>query len=250
MLGVIPARMASTRLPGKPLRKIAGRPLIEWVWRRATAIPELEVVVVAAADSEIVEAVKAFGGRAVLTRRDHASGTDRVAEVAARAEYGAWERIVNLQGDEPFVSPEVVSGAVGCLRGGWEIGTVAVPIWEPEDWRSPAVVKVVRGTDGGALYFSRAPIPYPRDGVPRLDVGDDAYLRHVGIYAFTRAALERATALPGHRLEVLEGLEQLRWLANGLRIGVSVVQNSESGVDTEADLARAEEILKRRQEFP
>ena len=241
--------MASTRLPGKPLRKIAGRPLIEWVWRRATAITSLEEVVVAAADAEIVEEVKRFGGRAVLTKPGHVSGTDRVAEVAGRSEYEGWGRIVNLQGDEPFVDPGAVSAVLNRLEEGWDVGTVAVPIARVEEWRSPSVVKVVRDARGGALYFSRAPIPHPRAGVPRLGVGDEMYLRHVGLYAFTRSGLERAAGLPSHTLEELEGLEQLRWLAGGLRIGVSVVQDGESGVDTEADLARVEAILKGRQEF-
>jgi 3-deoxy-manno-octulosonate cytidylyltransferase (CMP-KDO synthetase) len=236
---VIPARLASTRLPRKPLIPIAGRPLIEWVWQRMSRSPALDALVVAADASEIVQAVQGFGGQAVLTREDHASGTDRVAEVASRDEFTGFDCIVNLQGDEPFLPEEAVEAAIRLVEDGWDVGTVAVPVASPEDWADPSVVKVVRGDDGRALYFSRAAIPHgageSASGLHRL--------RHVGLYAFSRAALRQATGLPEHPLERVERLEQLRWLAAGLRIGVAVVDGGGPGIDTEADLVRAEAIL-------
>ncbi|MGD8698232.1 MAG: 3-deoxy-manno-octulosonate cytidylyltransferase [Gemmatimonadales bacterium] len=244
VLGVIPARIGSTRLPRKPLLPIAGRPLIEWVWRRASAVDGFDQLVVAADDSEIVDAVEGFGGQAVLTRRDHTSGTDRVAEVVEREDFARFDTIVNLQGDEPFLPPSAARAVVQGVQSGWDIGTAAVPIYNTEEWEDPSVVKVVRDDRGGALYFSRAPIPYDGTGSSAEEL---RLLRHVGIYAFTRASLQRATALPRHPLEEREGLEQLRWLAAGLRIGVAVVDGGGPGIDTEEDLVRAEQLLGGRE---
>lgn len=244
VLGVIPARIGSTRLPRKPLLPIAGRPLIEWVWRRASAVDGFDQLVVAADDSEIVGAVEGFGGQAVLTRRDHTSGTDRVAEVVEREDFARFDSIVNLQGDEPFLPPSAARAVVQGVQSGWDIGTAAVPIYNTEEWEDPSVVKVVRDDRGGALYFSRAPIPYDGTGSSAEEL---RLLRHVGIYAFTRASLQRATALPRHPLEEREGLEQLRWLAAGLRIGVAVVHGGGPGIDTEEDLVRAEQLLGGRE---
>lgn len=240
MLGVIPARLGSSRLPRKPLLRIAGRPLIAWVWERMSALDVLDQIVVATDGPEIVEAVEDVGGRAVLTGLEHQSGTDRVAEVAERPEYGGFECIVNLQGDEPFLPPAAARAAVERVSNGWDVGTVATPIYSTAEWEDPSAVKVVRDDRGGALYFSRAPIPYDGTGraADRLPL-----LRHVGIYAFARQALRRATELPSHALEEREGLEQLRWLAAGLRIGVAIVEGGGPGIDTEEDLVRAEQIL-------
>ncbi len=240
MLGIIPARIGSTRLPRKPLLAIAGRPLIEWVWRRASSADVLDGLVVATDDAEIVEVVEGFGGSAVLTERGHPSGTDRVAEVANRQEFADFAWIVNFQGDEPFLPPRAARSVVESVQSGWDVGTASVPIYNTEEWEDPSVVKVVRDDKGGALYFSRAPIPYNGTGraAERLPL-----LRHVGIYAFRRTALQQATALPRHPLEEREGLEQLRWLAAGLRIGVAVVDGGGPGIDTEDDLVRAEQIL-------
>lgn len=245
VLGVIPARLASARLTRKPLVPIAGRPLIEWVWRRMSELEFLDDLVVATDAEEIVEAVERFGGRAVMTGSEHASGTDRVAEVAGREEYEAYERIVNLQGDEPLLPDAAAAGAVEQLVAGWDVGTAAVPIASVEQWRAPSTVKVVRGDDGGALYFSRAAIPH--DGEGSGTRRDAPPLRHLGVYAFTRSALLEATSLPEHPLERREGLEQLRWLAAGLRIGVAVVEGGGFGIDTEDDVARAEAILGGRE---
>ena len=244
-LGVIPARIGSERLPRKPLLPVAGRPLIEWVWRAVAAIPDLDAVVIATDSEEVVEAARRFGGEAVLTSADHASGTDRVAELVARPEYRDFDIVVNVQGDEPLVEAAHVVAAAALVREGWDVGTVATPIRSLEAWRDPAVVKVVRGRDGGALYFSRAPIPYRRDGEPTAaELASPAYLRHVGIYAYSRDALARWVALPAGELEQIERLEQLRPLAAGLRIGVTIVESAHGGVDTPADIPRVERQLR------
>ena len=242
VLGVIPARLASTRLPRKPLHPIAGRPLVEWVWRRVRDLGIFDAVVVATDSPEVEAAARAFGASVVLTRADHPSGTDRVAEVARREEWRGYPVIVNVQGDEPFVRGDHLQAAVDLVRdGGWDVGTVAAPISNEDEWREAAVVKVARGDDGRALFFTRAPVPHPRDAAP--DFASGAYLRHVGVYAYTRDALLRWVALPEGALERIEKLEQLRALAAGLRIGVALGEPAEGGVDTPADAARAERII-------
>ncbi|HEX8830936.1 MAG TPA: 3-deoxy-manno-octulosonate cytidylyltransferase [Longimicrobium sp.] len=249
VLGVIPARLGSARLPRKPLHPIAGRPLIEWVWRRAVASGVFSAVVVATDSAEVAEVARGFGAAVEMTRGDHPSGTDRVAEVARRPEYRGYGVIVNVQGDEPFVRADHLRAAVSLVRdGGWDVGTIATPIASADEWREAAVVKVVRGDDGRALYFSRAPIPFPRDAEPDFSTG--AYLRHVGIYAYTRSALLRWVSLPESELERTEKLEQLRALPAGLRMGVGVGERAEGGVDTLADALRAERIILESQAPP
>jgi 3-deoxy-manno-octulosonate cytidylyltransferase (CMP-KDO synthetase) len=246
VLGVIPARLSSQRLPEKPLHSIAGRPLIEWVWRRVVHFGLFDAVVVATDSARVAEAARAFGATVAMTRDDHPSGTDRVAEVARRAEYAGFGVIVNVQGDEPFVDRGHLRAAIGLVRdGGWEAGTVATPIRTADEWREPSVVKVVRGDDGAALYFSRAPVPFDRDSEPGAkEFASGLFLRHVGIYSYRRDALLRWVALPESPLERTEKLEQLRPLAAGIRIGVAVGAPAEGGVDTPADAARAEHILR------
>jgi 3-deoxy-manno-octulosonate cytidylyltransferase (CMP-KDO synthetase) len=247
VLGVIPARLSSQRLPHKPLHVIAGRPLIEWVWRRVVDFGLFDAVVVATDDARVADAARAFGASVEMTRGDHPSGTDRVAEVARREAYAGFGTIVNVQGDEPFVRREHLEAAIGLVRdGGWDTGTVATPIRSLLEWREPSVVKVVRADDGGALYFSRAPVPFVRDRAPGgEDFASGLFLRHVGIYSYRREALLRWVALPEAPLERAERLEQLRPLAAGLRMGVAVGPPAEGGVDTPADAARAERILSR-----
>ena len=243
VLGVIPARLSSQRLPEKPLHPLAGRPLIEWVWRRVSAFALFDALVVATDSERVAQVARGFGARAALTREDHPSGTDRVAEVARMGEYAGFGTIVNVQGDEPFVRADHLESAIHLVReGGWDAGTVATPIGSLDEWREPSVVKVVRGDDGAALYFSRAPVPFARDGGP--DFASGTYLRHVGIYSYRRDALLRWVALGEAPLERIEKLEQLRPLAAGLRIGVAVGAPAEGGVDTPADAARAERILR------
>jgi 3-deoxy-manno-octulosonate cytidylyltransferase (CMP-KDO synthetase) len=246
VLGVIPARLSSQRLPHKPLHVIAGRPLIEWVWRRVVDFGLFDAVVVATDSARVADAARAFGATCVMTREDHPSGTDRVAEVARLPEYAAFGTVVNVQGDEPFVRRDHLEAAIRLVRdGGWDTGTVATPIRTAEEWREPSIVKVVRADDGGALYFSRAPVPFVRDGEPGAeDFAAGLFLRHVGIYSYRREALLRWVALPEAPLERTEKLEQLRPLAAGLRMGVAVGAPAEGGVDTPADAARAARILE------
>lgn len=251
VLAIIPARIGSERLPRKPLHRIAGRPLIEWVWARVAGLGCFGRVVIATDSREVASAAEGFGAEAVMTAAAHDSGTERAAEVAELPAYAGFDMLVNVQGDEPFVTAEQVTRAVELVRAGWDVGTVASPIRTLDAWRDPAVVKVVRGGDGGALYFSRAPIPHVRGREPREDeLAGESFLRHVGIYAFTRPALLRWARLPGGGLEDLERLEQLRPLAAGMRIGVTVVEGTEGGVDTLEDAARVERRLGERSKPP
>ena len=245
-LAVIPARLGSTRLPRKPLHIIAGRPLVEWVWRRVTAVPLFDTVVIATDSEEIAEHAHSIGAAVEMTSPLHPSGTDRVAEVARRIQYRSCSVVVNIQGDEPFIDTSHLSEAIRLVRdGGWDVGTVASAIETREEWKSSSVVKVVRGSDGAALYFSRAPIPYVRDAEPgSADFRTGEFLRHIGVYAYRPHALQKWVALPEGALERLERLEQLRPLAAGLRIGVAVMQGAPGGVDTLEDAARAELRLR------
>lgn len=244
-LGVIPARLASERLPRKPLQGLAGRPLIEWVWRRVREFTVLDAVVVATDSDDVAALCRGLGATVVATSASHRSGTERVAEVAAGEDYRDCDVVVNVQGDEPFVEESHVRRAVELVRAGWDVGTVATPLGDSAALNDPAVVKVVRSADGGALYFSRAPIPFRRDGAPTAaDLASESYLGHVGLYAYSRRALERWVALPEDPVEALERLEQLRALRAGLRIGVAVVESVERGVDTPEDVRRVEARLR------
>jgi 3-deoxy-manno-octulosonate cytidylyltransferase (CMP-KDO synthetase) len=243
LLAVIPARLGATRLPGKPLRPLAGRPLVVRVWEQVIALGVADHVVVATDHDDVAEAARAVGADVALTRADHPSGTDRAAEVANRPAYRAFDAVVNVQGDEPFVSRAVVAGAADLVRdGGFPLGTAACPA-APDALARPEVVKVVADDAGRALYFSRAPIPWLRepDDADDRAARDTLVRRHVGVYAYTREALARWVALPPHPLERIERLEQLRPLAYGLPMGVAVVEQAPpAGIDTEEDLARAD----------
>lgn len=247
-LGVIPARLGSERLPRKPLHPLAGRTLLEWVWLRVSSFQILDMVVVATDSAEIAAVCARIGARVELTSTEHESGTSRLAELVALPEYADYDVVVNVQGDEPFVEESHVAEAVAQVRRGFDIGTVAAPVGTVEAWHDPAVVKVVRGVEGGALYFSRSPIPHRRAGEPTATelAGDDGamYLRHIGLYAYRPAVLHGWSALPESALESTERLEQLRALAAGLSIGVGLVAAAEAGVDTPADAVRAEEKLR------
>lgn len=246
VLGVVPARLGSTRLPRKPLYPLAGRPLLEWVWIRAVQSQLFDQLVIATDSDEIARVAAGFGASVELTSPEHPSGTDRVAEVARRPRYRDYPLVVNVQGDEPFVRGEHLRAAVGLVaEGGWEVGTVATRVASESEWLDPAAVKVVCGEDGGALLFSRSPIPFVRDADPGAAlVRSGAFLRHLGIYAYRADALARWVQLPVGELEALERLEQLRPLAAGIRIGVARVEEAEAGVDTPEDAARAEIRLR------
>ncbi len=246
VLGIVPARLASTRLPNKPLFPILGRPLIEWVWRRVRSMQVLDHAVVATDSDRVARVCRDLGAPVEMTSSDHPSGTDRIAEVAARRRYRDFPVIANIQGDEPLLEERHLAAAVELVRGGgWEIGTCATPVEHLEAWKDPSVVKVARAATGRALYFSRAAIPYKRAAKP--DEGDllrEPYLRHVGIYACARDALERWVAMAPTVLERLEMLEQLRPLESGIRIGVAVVGFAHPGVDTPTDVLYTERRLR------
>ena len=249
VLGVIPARLGSERLPRKPLYPVAGRPLIEWVVRRARSLNGLDALVVATDHEEVVAVCRTLATDAVITAESHRSGTERVAEVVGMPDFASYDVVVNIQGDEPFVTEAHVQGAVAPVRDGWDIGTVATPVMTREAWTDPSVVKVVRNAAGGALYFSRAPIPHTRGREPTADeLASETCLRHIGVYAYSREALARWVAAPASELERLERLEQLRALDAGLRVGVTLVSGAEGGIDTVEDVRRVEERLKRREE--
>ena len=236
---IIPARMASSRLPGKPLADIRGQPMIVHVWRRACEAG-IGPVVVACAEAEIAEAVEAAGGRAVLTRPDHVSGSDRVFEALETVDPGgAFDTVVNVQGDLPTIEPRVIAAALAPLADeAVDIATLACIIEKPGERDDPNVTKAVISAPPGAgvgraLYFSRAPVP----------TGDGPLYHHIGLYAFRRRALERFVALPPGRLELRERLEQLRALENGMRIDVALVDTVPLGVDTPAHLEEARRML-------
>lgn len=243
ILGVVPARLGSERLARKPLQLLGGRPLIEVVWRRVAAFNAVDELIVATDSEEIAQVCRSAGASVELTSPSHRSGTERVAEVAQR--HPEFDVVVNIQGDEPFVTDTHIRASAQLVLDGWEIGTPATPILELAAWRDPAVVKVVRGDDGRALYFSRAPIPYQRDGDPSAAaLQSPAFLRHIGVYAYARDTLLRYVRLPESELERIEKLEQLRALAAGMRIAVAVTDQLAIGIDTPEDLARAEARLR------
>ncbi|HUP90306.1 MAG TPA: 3-deoxy-manno-octulosonate cytidylyltransferase [Longimicrobiales bacterium] len=247
VIAVIPARIGSERLSRKPLQLLAGRPLIEWVWKRVVQFKSADHVCVATDSDEVAGICYAFGADVELTSADHKSGTERVAEVAAR--HPEFDVVVNVQGDEPFVAEEHVTESVRMVRAGFDVGTVGIPIGSLEDWYNPAAVKIAMGSNNRALYFSRAPIPHQRDGNPSAaDLVSDQYLRHIGVYAYSSAALARWVALPPVSLENSEKLEQLRPLSAGMTFGVAVVSELSVGVDTAEDLAEAERRLLKTME--
>jgi len=239
VLAIIPARRGATRLHDKPLRLLGGQPLVLRVWERVSSLGVADQVIVATDDAAVADVIVAAGGLAALTRSDHPSGTDRVAEVARRAEFANAEVLLNIQGDEPFVDEAAVRGALSIVTGGFApIGTAAVQA-SRDVLDAPDCVKVVCDDAGRALYFSRAPIPFLRDAVD-VALRDTLVRQHLGIYAYSREALQRWVALPVHPLEQVERLEQLRPLAAGLAIGVANAATVEfGGIDTEADLMRA-----------
>ncbi len=237
VVAIIPARYQSTRLPAKPLADIAGRPMIEHVYRRASRARTVDGVVVATDDQRILDAVHAFGGAACLTRTDHLSGTDRLAEVARGL---SCRLVVNVQGDEPLIEPEVIDAVVQPLLDdpSKEMGTACRPLL-PDEFSSPSIVKVVRGLRDEALYFSRAGIPFPRSGPAVPDIAR----AHIGLYVYRRDTLLRLAALPATELEQVESLEQLRALANGIAIHVVQTSHHAIGVDTPEDLDRVRHWL-------
>jgi 3-deoxy-manno-octulosonate cytidylyltransferase (CMP-KDO synthetase) len=240
---VIPARYAATRLPGKPLVFLGGKPMIERVWERTRRAKKVTRVIIATDDGRIMQAAAAFGGEAVLTRSEHRSGTERVAEVAATMSSAENEIFVNVQGDEPLIEPEAIDTLIEAIESeeGVLVATLMVPIAKPADIMDPNIVKVVLDFDGNALYFSRAPIPWVRDRNAPVHA---QHMKHLGLYAFRRSALLDFPTLPLGDLERIEQLEQLRWMENGYKIRVAETAHDSVSVDVPEDVERVERLLR------
>jgi 3-deoxy-manno-octulosonate cytidylyltransferase (CMP-KDO synthetase) len=238
VVGIIPARFHSTRLPGKPLALIAGRPMIEHVYRRALDARQLDAILVATDDERVASAVEAFGATAVMTAADHATGTDRLAEVARTL---SCEIVVNVQGDEPLIDPSSIDAVVKLLLDRPEDGmsTVRRRIDDASDLANPSVVKVVVDARGYALYFTRSAVPYVRPGNPA-----PVCWRHIGLYCYRRSFLLHVAGLPSTPLERAEGLEQLRVLEHGHRISTAETTADSIGVDTPTDLERVRQLME------
>lgn len=252
VVAIIPARYGSTRLPGKPLARIGGKPMIQHVYESAARANALDRVLVATDDRRVEATVRGFGGEVMMTSKKHATGTDRLAEVARKIK-ADW--IVNVQGDLPFIRAQTITRAVQPLRRDRSLpmGTVCTPIYEEGEWRNPNIVKVIADHQGFALYFSRSPIPYPRTSAvdlsgnqltPRSRTRHWGF-RHVGLYVYRRDFLLKFARLRPTALEQIESLEQLRALAYGYRIFVANVDERSVEVDTPEDLAKAEAFLRR-----
>ncbi len=241
---VIPARYASTRFPGKPLADLCGKPMIQWVYERSSLCESVDRVIVATDDARIAEVVTAFGGEVAMTRSDHATGTDRLAEVAAGLDD---DLVVNVQGDEPMIDPAMIQAAVAPLLadGSIPMGTLKTPLTSLAEYRDPNVVKVVTDQQGFALYFSRSPIPYPRDFSSDLEQrwAELATARHIGLYVYRREFLLGYPHMQAMPLETQECLEQLRALEHGFRIRVAETALPGQGVDTPEDLERVKKAL-------
>lgn len=240
-VGIIPARYESSRFPGKPLADILGRPMIRHVYERSARASHLDRLVVATDDRRIADAVTGFGGEVLLTRADHASGTDRLAEAARLMGLDDGDIVVNIQGDEPLVDPRMIEALIEALAQGSDcpMATLAFPGHSLRDYENPNVVKVVSDSGGRALYFSRSPIPFARD----RKTGGLAFLKHLGFYAYSASFLQTFTRLPPGRLEDIEKLEQLRALEHGYGIRIALSPVDTRGVDTPEDLARVIHIL-------
>lgn len=246
VLGIIPARYASTRFPGKPLADIAGKSMIQRVYEQASAAELLSAVVVATDDQRIFDHVCGFGGRVVMTHSDHPSGTDRCRE-AAEATEGNFDVVINIQGDEPFIQPEQINLLVRCFDAEeTQLGTLAKRIDVAADLDNPNKVKVAIGLNGEALYFSRYAVPFltAADGAARLN--HHAYFRHIGLYGYRMDVLRAITELKPSPLELAESLEQLRWMEHGYRIRVAETQQEAANVDTPEDLEALLEALKKQ----
>ena len=242
-IGVIPSRWGSTRFPGKSLALIGGKPLLVRVVERARQARRLDDILVATDDERIAAAARACGANAVMTRADHPSGTDRIAEAVRGL---AADVVVNIQGDEPLIDPELIDRVAGALADGdgWDMATAASPLHSAEELHNSDVVKVVRALDGRALYFSRSPIPFVRGAAAGFPPVAGMHFRHVGLYGYRRAFLERLVKEPPCELENLEKLEQLRALALGCRMVVLDCDAAGIGVDSPADVPRAEALLR------
>ena len=246
ILGIIPARYASTRFPGKPLADIGGRTMIQRVYEQSRKASCLKEVVVATDDERILEHVRGFGGEAMMTAATHASGTERCSEALTlwrKAHPGDWDAVINIQGDEPFIDPGQIELLGGLLaQPQTDICTLVIRTLSSNDLSDPNVVKVVLNRYGEALYFSRSPIPHFRGIEPEKWTGMHTYFKHVGIYGYKSDILERLPTLEPSPLEMAESLEQLRWLSYGLRIKTAVTEFESMAIDTPLDLLKITNI--------
>lgn len=241
-IGIIPARYASTRFPGKPLALLGGKPVIQHVYEKVAAV--LEAAYVATDDERIYDVVKSFGGQVVMTRTDHKSGTDRIEEAIEKIG-GEWDVVVNVQGDEPFVAKSQLDTICHCFDDSTtQIATLGKPFESMEAVQNPNSPKIVVDNMGFAMYFSRSVIPYVRGKEKSSWLTHYPFLKHLGIYAYRKDVLRQVTQLPQSSLEIAESLEQLRWLQNGFKIKVGTTDVETVGIDTPQDLERAEEFLK------
>ena len=241
-IGIIPARYASTRFPGKPLALLGGKPVIQHVYEKVAAV--LEAAYVATDDERIYDVVKSFGGQVVMTRTDHKSGTDRIEEAIEKLG-GKWDVVVNVQGDEPFVAKSQLDTICHCFDDPTtQIATLGKPFESMEAVQNPNSPKIVVDNMGFAMYFSRSVIPYVRGKEKSSWLTHYPFLKHLGIYAYRKDVLRQVTQLPQSSLEIAESLEQLRWLQNGFKIKVGTTDVETVGIDTPQDLERAEEFLK------
>lgn len=241
-IGIIPARYASTRFPGKPLAQLGGKPVIQYVYEKVAAV--LEAAYVATDDERIYDVVKSFGGQVVMTRTDHKSGTDRIEEAIEKIG-GEWDVVVNVQGDEPFVAKSQLDTICHCFDDPTtQIATLGKPFESMEAVQNPNSPKIVVDNMGFAMYFSRSVIPYVRGKEKSSWLTHYPFLKHLGIYAYRKDVLRQVTQLPQSSLEIAESLEQLRWLQNGFKIKVGTTDVETVGIDTPQDLERAEEFLK------
>jgi 3-deoxy-D-manno-octulosonate cytidylyltransferase len=240
-IGIIPARYSSSRFPGKPLAILGGKPVIEHVYRQVSSV--MEDVFVATDDQRIYDAVEAFGGKAIMTRSDHKSGTDRICEALEKVG-GSFDVVINIQGDEPFIQKSQLETVMQCFDDPrTQIATLGKPFESMEAVENPNSPKIVLDNDGYALYFSRSVIPFVRGKEHEEWLSHFPYLKHIGLYAYRTEVLREVSKLPQSTLELAESLEQLRWLQNGYKIKVGLTDVETIGIDTPEDLQRAEEKM-------
>lgn len=240
-IGIIPARYSSSRFPGKPLAILGGKPVIEHVYRQVSSV--MEDVFVATDDQRIYDAVEAFGGKAIMTRSDHKSGTDRICEALEKVG-GSFDVVINIQGDEPFIQKSQLETVMQCFDDPrTQIATLGKPFESMEAVENPNSPKIVLDNDGYALYFSRSVIPFVRGKEHEEWLSHFPYLKHIGLYAYRSEVLREISKLPQSTLELAESLEQLRWLQNGYKIKVGLTDVETIGIDTPEDLQRAEEKM-------
>ncbi|GGH03724.1 MULTISPECIES: 3-deoxy-manno-octulosonate cytidylyltransferase [Pedobacter] len=242
IIGIIPARYESTRFPGKPLIDIAGKTMIQRVYEQASKAKNLSKVVVATDDTRIADEVKRFGGEFIFTSTDHQSGTDRCAEVIKKMP--GYDIAINIQGDEPFIEPAQIELLVSCFtEEKVQLATLIKPVHDQESVHNPNSPKVVIDVNGRAMYFSRSPIPFIRNGEPGIWAEKHRFYKHIGIYGYRTESLEAITQLPPSSLEIAESLEQLRWIENGFYIQTKVTDLETVAIDTPEDLLKLNNLL-------